>query len=354
MGCRVFRIYSRRGRGHTLTPEAGGFTRRSCEMAIKSPARQARSGRLKDLVRISDLGRRDLMTLLDAARGFKVAPLSKSDLLAGETVVLYFNKPSTRTRISFETAIARLGGTPVSVGAHELQLDRGESIEDTARVISAYASAFVVRTFRDADVRRFAAASTIPVINALTDGHHPCQALADLLTMEELWGDVRGRHVAFIGDGDNVANSLIEACALLGVNITLATPPGYEPEAELVAAAQEVGYAGGCRIHLTSDPAEAVHNADAVYTDVWTSMGVPDAELQRRMQDFEPYRVDTELMSLARSDAVFMHCLPAHRGDEVTDEVIDGPRSRVFEQAANRLPTEQALLWALVTGALER
>ncbi|HET7337916.1 MAG TPA: ornithine carbamoyltransferase [Candidatus Dormibacteraeota bacterium] len=304
------------------------------------------------MLRISDLNRGGLLTILDAAKRFKQAPMSKLGLLEGETVVLYFNKPSTRTRISFETAIARLGGVPLSVGPRELQLDRGESIEDTARVISAYARAFVIRTFSDDDVRRFAAHSSIPVINALTDRHHPCQVLGDLMTMQEIWGELRGRRLTYVGDGDNVANSLIEGCALLGVDITIATPEGYEPDIGVVKSAREIASTSGARIELMQDPIKAVQGADAVYTDVWLSMGVPDDERQKRMRDFAPFQVNASLMARAQPDAVFMHCLPAHRGEEVTDEVIDGPQSRVLPQAANRLPTEQALLWALITGAL--
>ena len=310
----------------------------------------ARSG-LKDLLRVADLGRDNLLEVLAASRRFKDAPLSKFGLLEGETVVLYFNKPSTRTRVSFEAAIARLGGTPLSVGPNELQLNRGETIEDTARVISSYASAFVVRTFSHDDVRRFARASSIPVINALTDLHHPCQILADLMTMQEAWPRLPGRHVAFVGDGDNVAHSLLEGCALLGVDITVATPRGYEPDASVVEEARRIA-AAGSRVTLTNDPVEAVTGADAVYTDVWLSMGVPDAELQARRAAFKPFQVNAALMAHARPDAIFLHCLPAHRGDEVTDEVMDGAQSRVFQQAANRLPTEQALLWALLTQAL--
>lgn len=306
----------------------------------------------KDLLRIADLDHDRLVRLLDTARRFKLEPLKHLGTLLGRTVVLYFNKPSTRTRISFETAITRLGGTPLAVGPHELQLDRGETIEDTARVISTYASAFVIRTFSDDDVRRFASAASIPVVNALTDKHHPCQALGDLMTMQELWGDVRGRRVAFVGDGDNVAHSLIEGCALLGVDITIASPAGYEPDREIVEAARAVAYANGSWVRVTHDPHEAVRHVDAVYTDVWLSMGVPEAERATRLKDFAPYQVDDALMAHAKADAVFMHCLPAHRGEEVTDEVMDGEQSRVFQQAANRLPTEQALLWALVTGAL--
>ncbi len=307
---------------------------------------------LKDLLQVADLGRANLLELLEAAKRFKDAPLSKLGLLEGQTVVLYFNKPSTRTRISFETAVVTLGGTPLSVGPNELQLNRGETIEDTARVISGYAVAFVVRTFADEDVRRFAKAASIPVINALTDLHHPCQTLADLMTMQEAWGRVDGRRVAYVGDGDNVAHSLIEGCALLGVDITVATPEGFEPRSDVVEQARRFAHGNGSHIVLTHDPREAVEGADAVYTDVWLSMGVPEEERETRRRAFAPFQVDRDLMSHAARDAIFLHCLPAHRGEEVTDEVIDGPQSRVFDQAANRLPTEQALLWALSTEAL--
>ncbi len=306
---------------------------------------------MKDLLRIADLGRDDLARILELAVAFKRDPLSAYDLLRGEIVVLHFNKPSTRTRVSFEAAVARLGGTPVSVGAHELQLGRGETIEDTAEVITSYARAFVIRTFADEDVRRFASAARIPVINALTDGHHPCQALADLMTLQEIWGSGRGK-VAFVGDGNNVAHSLLEGCALLGIDIALATPPGREPDRSILAPARAVAAAAGSQIVVTNDPAEAVKGAGAVYTDVWASMGTPETEREARLETFRPYQVDERLMSKAAEGAIFLHCLPAHRGEEVTAEVIDGPRSRVFQQAANRLPTEQALLWALLTGAL--
>lgn len=318
-------------------------------MGVRAEASR-RSG-LKDLLRVADLGRDNLLEVLEASKRFKDAPLSKFGLLEGETVVLYFNKPSTRTRVSFESAIVRLGGTPLSVGPNELQLNRGETIEDTARVISSYASAFVVRTFNHDDVRRFAQAASIPVINALTDLHHPCQTLADLMTMQEAWPRLHGRQVAFVGDGDNVANSLLEGCALLGVDITVATPRGYEPDPRVVEDARRLA-AAGSRVTVTNDPVEAVTGADAIYTDVWQSMGVPDREQQSRRATFKPFQINAALMSHARPGAIFLHCLPAHRGEEVTDDVMDGPQSRVFQQAANRLPTEQALLWALLTQAL--
>ena len=312
----------------------------------------AESAPVKDLLSIMRLGRDNLLTVLDIAASFKRDPLEVASLLRGHTVVLYFNKPSTRTRISFETAVAQLGGTPLAVGPHELQLDRGETIEDTARVISSYARAFVIRTFSDDDVQRFATAASIPVINALTDTHHPCQALGDLLTMRELWGGFGGRRLAFVGDGDNVAHSLIQGCAVVGVDVAVACPPGYEPNGQIVAEAASVARATGNEVFITHDPAEAVRHADAVYTDVWLSMGVPDAERDARQDAFRGYQVDATLMAGAKPDAFFMHCLPAHRGEEVNAEVFDGAQSRVFQQAANRLPTEQAILFALLTGRL--
>jgi ornithine carbamoyltransferase len=307
---------------------------------------------MRNLLRTADFDRAGLLQVLDAAADFKRDPMLRHGLLSGETVVLYFNKPSTRTRVSFDAAVTRLGGSALSVGPQDLQLGRGETIEDTARVISGYATAFVIRTASDDEVRRFAEAAAIPVINALTDCHHPCQSVADLMTLREVWGGLEGMRVAFVGDGDNVAHSLMEACALLGVDIAVASPGRHAPDPEVVERARRIAAGSGSKVVLTDDPAEAVRGADAVYTDVWLSMGVPEAERPARLRDFRPYRVDASLMAMAADGAVFLHCLPAHRGEEVTDEVMDGPSSRVFQQAANRLPTEQAILWALVTDAL--
>lgn len=303
---------------------------------------------MKDLLRTADLSIDDFALLLDRAAAFKREPYRSRARIAGDTVVLYFNKPSTRTRISFETAVARLGGTPIGVGPNDLQLGRGETIEDTARVMSRYARAFVIRTFADADVRRFAAAATIPVINALTDGHHPCQSLADLLTLRERLGSFRGRKVAYVGDGNNVAHSLIEAAALAGLDIAVGSPEGYECEAEVVARARAIGGRTGARVTTTRDPVEAVRGADAVYTDTWVSMGNPESERAARLRALGPYQVNDALLSHARPDVIFMHCLPDHRGEEVTAEVVDGPRSVVFDQAENRLHTSAAILEALL------
>lgn len=308
---------------------------------------------MKDLLRIADLSAADLDHLLHLSEQFKEDPRAHAETLAGSAVVMYFAKPSTRTRLSFGSAVAHLGGTPQVVGPSELQLGRGETIEDTARVISRYASAFVIRTFADEDVRRFAAAATIPVINALTDLHHPCQALADLLTLKQHFGHLDGLELAYVGDGNNVANSLLEACALAGVTITVATPPGYEPDGDVVAVAESLSARSGSSILLTHDPLRAVSGADAVYTDVWVSMGDSDDERVARSAALHPYQVNAAVMAEASPNAVFMHCLPAHRGEEVAADVIDGPHSIVLDEAENRMHTAQALLFALCLDQLE-
>ena len=293
------------------------------------------------LLRISDLESGDLTRLIDLAAAMKAEPRGWYDALAGTSVACYFSKPSTRTRISFEAAVHRLGGLPIMLRPDELQLGRGEPIADTARVMSSYCSAIVIRTFAQRAVEEMAAAASVPVINALTDDHHPCQALADVLTLRERFGDLRGLPVAYVGDGNNVAHSLIEAAALTGIDLRLACPEGYRPDPEIGAGA-----------NVMEDPRAAVAGARAVYTDVWVSMG-DEAERRRRLADLEPYRVTPGLMAVAASDAIFLHCLPAHRGEEVAADVIDGAGSAVWQQAANRLPTEQAVLYALVTGDWE-
>jgi ornithine carbamoyltransferase len=307
---------------------------------------------MKDLLRIADLTAEDLSELLDLSDQVHAQPHAHATLLQGETVITYFAKPSTRTRLSFGSAISRLGGVPEVVGPSELQLGRGETIEDTARVVSRYARAFVIRTFADDDVRRFAAAASIPVVNALTDGHHPCQALADLLTLKQHFGSLKGLRLAYLGDGNNVAHSLLEACALAGIDITVATPPGFEPDADVVETAERLAIASGAVVWTTHDPLLAVAGVDAVYTDVWLSMGDSDDERSSRAAALGSYQVNAAVMAEAAPDAVFMHCLPAHRGDEVSAEVIDGPHSIVLDEAENRLHTAQALLIALTTGRL--
>ncbi|MFO7177918.1 MAG: ornithine carbamoyltransferase [Pseudomonadota bacterium] len=308
---------------------------------------------MKDLLRTLDLSRADFDYLLTRSRKFKASPHSRRSLLAGESVCLYFTKPSTRTRISFETAIARLGGSSIFLNASDLQLGRGESIEDTAHVMSRYARAFVIRTYRHEDVERFARVLSIPVINALTDAHHPCQSIADMMTLLERRGSLRGCRIAYLGDGNNVAVSLMEAVALAGAEITIATPKAYRVPPELVEAARAVAEETGGRIETTEDPEAAARGADAVYTDVWLSMGDSDDQRAERQRTLAPYQVNGRIMSLAKPDAVFMHCLPAHRGEEVTAEVADGPQSVIFDQAENRLHTAVAILYALIEGKLE-
>ena len=308
---------------------------------------------MKDFLRIADLSPADLRYVLDLADYCEMRPHGYDTLLANETVVCYFAKPSTRTRLSFASAIAHLGGTAEIVGPSELQLGRGETIEDTARVISRYAKAFVIRTFADDDVINFARAASIPVINALTDLHHPCQALADLLTLRQRFHSLEGLKVAYLGDGNNVAHSLLEACALAGVDIAVATPPGYEPSADIVRGAKELAERWGSHVWVGHDPLAAATAADAVYTDVWVSMGDPEAERSERHRVFQPYQVNDNIMSVASDHALFMHCLPAHRGDEVVTEVIDGTSSVVFDQAGHRMHTSQALLIGLLTNQLQ-
>ena len=295
------------------------------------------------------LGPQGLRAILDLTARLKRDPAAFRRRIDGGRLGMIFHKPSTRTRVSFEAAAWTLGMLPIVLRQDELQLGRGETIADTARTLSLYLDGVTIRTFAQSSVEELAAASTIPVINALTNEHHPCQALADVMTLEEEFGSLAGIQVAFVGDGDNVAHSLIQAAALAGFELRVATPPGYEPSLEVVAAAREEAATTGGSIVLLDDPVAAVSGAEAVYADVWTSMG-KEAEGDARRAAFAGWTVDERLMSHASAGAVFLHCLPAHRGEEVSDAVIDGPASRVWPQAANRLHTETALLYALLTG----
>jgi ornithine carbamoyltransferase len=302
-----------------------------------------------DLLRIADLTAPQLTALLDLADGMKDGPNWWTAAGHGPAVALLFDKPSTRTRVSFEVAAHRLGMLPIMLRPDELQLGRGEPLADTARVLSSYTAAIVVRTFAQATLEQLADAASVPVVNALTDDHHPCQALADLLTLRRHYGYLQGLRLAYVGDGNNVAHSLMEAGALAGMHVTVATPTGYGPHPDVTRTTMELAGAHGGSINVMHDPRSAVAGADAVYTDVWVSMG-EDAERDRRLADLQAYQVNDALMRSANSRAVFMHCLPAHRGLEVTADVIDGPSSIVWEQAANRLPTEQATLHTLIDG----
>lgn len=304
--------------------------------------------RVRDVLAISDLSAVELHELLDLAELMKNDPNRFVGSLTGETVVCFFQKPSTRTRVSLHGAVARLGATPLLLRPDELQLGRGEPVSDTARVLSGYSCAIAARVFSQDSLVEMAESSTVPVINALSDAHHPCQALADLLTIKQRFGSLAGVRLAYIGEGNNVAHSLMEAGALAGMHVAIASPDELGPDAEVTENAMRLAAEHHGSIEVLSNPKSAVFAAHAVYTDVWVSMG-DENEAQSHMELLRPYQVDQQLMSAARDDAIFMHCLPAHRGQEVTADVIDGPRSVVWEQAANRLPTEQALIYALVT-----
>ncbi len=317
------------------------------ERAPSAPAR------LRRFTRVSGLTPETLAWLLDLAESLKATPDAHSDALRGRSIACIFEKPSTRTRVSFAAAAARLGATPIALTTQELQLGRGESIADTARSLSGYVAAIVIRSFAQETVDEFAHWATVPVVNALSDQHHPCQALADLLTIRETIGELGGRRIAFVGDGgDNVAHSLLEAGALAGLDVTIACPRAYEPDPEILAGARRLAQATGAELAVLHDPRAAAAGSDALYADVWASMG-EEVERDARRLALAPYQVTDELMALAKPDAIFLHCLPAKRGEEVAASVIDGPQSAVWRQSANRLPTEQALLLALTHGVTD-
>jgi len=303
-----------------------------------------------DLLRIADLNATQFEYLLDLASEMKRDPIGWRDTFRGGSVALFFEKPSTRTRVSMAAGAARLGLEPLVLRPDELQLGRGEPIGDTARVLASFVALIAIRTFAQTELEQVAEASDVPVVNALSDTHHPCQAVADLLTIRERFGSLAGRKLAYSGDGnDNVVHSLLEAGALTGLDVTVACPEGYEPRPEILAAAQQTAKASGATLSVVRDPKDAARGANALYADVWVSMG-EEAQQQKRLHDLAGYQIDAALMALAAPDAVFMHCLPAHRGEEVAAEVIDGPQSAVWQQAANRLPTEQAVFYALISG----
>ena len=306
---------------------------------------------MKDLLRTADLSRGDLELILRLARSTQIEPRCYRHLLDARIVVLYFAQPSIRTRLSLQAAVVSLGGMPVVIGPGDLRLDRGETIEDTARVMSRYAAAITVRTPVHEELERFAAAASVPVVNALTDMHHPTQSLADLLTIRNRFGR-HGAKVAYLGDGNNVAHSLMEACALAGLDIAIASPPGFEPDPTLTWQAAELAAANGGSLVLTDDPLKAADDAQVVYTDVWLSIGDSEGERETRRAALSSYAVDRDVMAVAAPDAMFLHCLPANRDQEVSASVIDGPHSRVFDQAENGMHTARALLVALYRGQL--
>jgi ornithine carbamoyltransferase len=301
----------------------------------------------KDLLTIRDWSSDELCGVLSLAAEIKRTPRRYKRALEGRALALIFEKPSLRTRVSFDVGIQQMGGFSVCLLPSEIQLGTRESIADIARNLDRMVQAIMIRTFAHAVAQQLAEAASIPVINGLTDFSHPCQALADFMTLREHRGRLDGLTLAYVGDGNNVANSLLFAGARLGVNVVVASPPGYEPQEEVVAWARHASQASGATCTVTNDPFEAVAGADAVYTDVWASMG-QEAEAAARRTVFRAYQVTSGLMAAARENAVFMHCLPAHRGEEVTDEVIESPASIVFDQAENRLHAQKAVMLQLM------
>ncbi len=310
---------------------------------------------VRSLLGILDLAPDEVVALLDdaarlrAARPALVAGGPPDTTLRGRTVALLFEKPSTRTRVSFEVAVAELGGTPLPLSGAELQLGRGETVEDTGRVLGRYVQGLVVRTFGQGRLRALAEHGGVPVVNALTDAEHPCQALADLLTVRDEFGSFEGRTLTYVGDGNNVAHSLLLAAASVGLGVRVAHPAGYAPDPAVVADARDRAAAHGSEVTVSDDPLAAARGADALYTDVWTSMG-QEEESVRRLRDFAGFQLDARLLAAAADGAVVLHCLPAHRGEEISAEVLDGPASRVLDQAENRLHVQKAVLAALVGG----
>ncbi|MFN3360638.1 MAG: ornithine carbamoyltransferase [Pseudanabaenaceae cyanobacterium] len=297
----------------------------------------------RDLLSIADLNREEILGLLQRAKSYKGG--GETPNYRGKTLGLLFRKASTRTRVSFSVAMYHLGGQVIDLDPNVTQVSRGEPIADTARVLDRYVDILAIRTFDQEELVTFAHYCRIPVINALTDREHPCQILADLLTMEENFGSFQGLTVAYLGDGNNVAHSLLLACALVGINIRLACPPRFYPLQEIVELAQ--GYAKGTEITLTPDPQVAVKDAHVLYTDVWASMG-KEQEQSDRMPIFMPYQLNQQLLDLARPDSIVLHCLPAHRGEEITAEVLEGSHSRVWDQAENRMHVQKALIASLL------
>jgi ornithine carbamoyltransferase len=297
-----------------------------------------------------DLTPAEQSQVLDLAAELKLKRYGGPTPLQGRSIAVVFEKPSTRTRLSFEVGIAELGGHPVVIDANTTQLGRGETIEDTARVLSRYVSAIVIRTFGDARIRELAAASTVPVVNALTDGYHPCQILADLQTIRERKGRTEGLTLTYLGDGaNNMAHSYLLGAAMAGMNVRIGTPEGYLPDDDVVRRARSISATFGTDMVVTSDPRAAASGADVLCTDVWVSMGMHDEAERRR--DLAPYALDEAALALAAPDAVVLHCLPAHRGDEIAAAVIDGPQSAVWDEAENRLHAQKALLtWLLEQG----
>ena len=294
------------------------------------------------LLSVSDI-KDDVKYILDLAEKIKAGEIEEKPL-EGKTLAMIFQKSSTRTRLSFDVGMYQLGGRAIFLSSNDLQMGRGEPISDTAKVLSRFVDGIMIRAIKHCDVEELAEHSDVPVISGLTDLEHPCQALADMLTIKEHLGDWKGKKICFVGDGNNVSNSLLLIAPLLGMDMSLACPKGYEPDENIVKTAQEYAEENDTQITITEDIGIALENVDVVYTDVWVSMG-DEAEAKQREIDFAPFQVNSDLMSLANDDAIFMHCLPAIRGQEVTADVIDGPQSVVFDEAENRMHAQKAVLY---------
>jgi ornithine carbamoyltransferase len=302
----------------------------------------------RNFLDVDDLSAEELADVLEDAAGVKKKPSKLDGKFPGFQIALIFEKPSTRTRVSFEVAVNALGAHPIVLRGDELQLGRGETVEDTGRVLGRYVDVIVVRTFAQDRLEALAASSGVPVVNALSDAAHPCQALADLMTIKEVRGELAGTILGYVGDGNNVAHSLMLAGALAGMEVRVATPPGFEPSPEVTRRASDIAARTGGKIATGNVVAEAASGANVLYTDVWASMG-QEAESTARAEAFARYQLNREVVDLAADDAIVMHCLPAHRDEEITAEVLDGPRSVVWDQAENRLHTQKALLaWLLM------
>ena len=297
----------------------------------------------RDLVSIDDLDAQLLERLLDHSAALKASPGDGATTLAGKQIALIFERPSTRTRVSAEVAVTSMGGHPIVLRGSEMQLDRGESIEDTGRSLSRFVDGIVIRTTEHSRVERLAQSTSVPVINALSDSEHPCQAITDLMTVREHHRDLTGVRLAYLGDGNNVAHSLMLAGCMAGMHVSVASPHGYEPFQTVVSRCEELAAVSGGSLTVGSDPDDAVRGANVLYTDVWTSMG-SEEESGERLAAFRTYQVDQRIVDLANDDAIVMHCLPAHRGEEIAAEVLDGPRSVVWDQAENRMHVQKAVL----------
>ncbi len=303
----------------------------------------------RDFLSIHDLTAAEVAGLFRLTADVKARPERWATALAGKTLAMIFEKSSTRTRVSFEAGMFQLGGQALFLSSRDIQLGRGEPVSDTAKVLSRYSHGIMARTFAHQDVVDLARFGTVPVVNGLTDELHPCQAMADYFTLQEVFGELRRRRIAYVGDGNNVAHSLMFGAAKVGMDIVVASPVNYRVRDDYLAAARGDAQAAGTTIEITTDPAHAVSGASAVYTDVWASMG-QEEEAEKRRQAFRGWTVDEALMRHALPEAVFLHCLPAHRGEEVTAEVADGPQSRIFDEAENRLHVQKAILLWLMGG----